>query len=104
MKTLNDTEENILKDYIKLKVSAKSIEKELDKLKPIVKDILVSVNAEDNPIQTDSGKMYLRPRRRWTYSPELEARMNEVEAAQKYEEATGKATPETSYDVYFKGN
>jgi hypothetical protein len=104
MKSLNETQTGILKDYIKLKLAAKSLESDMDKIKPLVKDILISVNAEDTPVETVDGKLYLRPRRKWTYSPELEARMAEVKAAQKYEEATGKANPETAFDIYFKGS
>lgn len=103
-KILSDAQVSILKDYIRLKIAGKSLEAEIDTIKPAVKDILLAVDAQDTPIETEDGKLNLRPRRKWTYSPELEARMSEVKAAQKYEEATGKAVFETSYDIYFKGN
>ena len=98
------TEEQIvtLKKYAKLKVEAKVIDKQIDDLKPEVRDTLISIHAEDNPVATEEGKLSLRPRRTWTFSDELEERMAKVKADQKLEEATGKATFTTSFDVYFK--
>jgi len=102
MIAISDENKSVLKRYGKLKVEAKFINEQIEDIKPIVRDVLISVNAEDNPVVMEDGKLSLRPRRNWTYSPELEARMAEVKAAQKYEEATGKATFDISYDVYFK--
>lgn len=102
MIALSDEQKKDLKAYAKLKVQARAIEKDIEELKPMVKDALLSVNAEDNPVVTEDGKLTLRPRRNWTYSEDLEARMAKIKADQKLEEATGKATFTTSYDVYFK--
>jgi hypothetical protein len=102
MTTLTDKQKKDLKSYTKLKIQASAIDKNIEELKPLVREALMSVNAEDNPVVTEDGKLTLRPRRNWTYSKDLEARIAKVKADQKLEEATGKATFTTSYDVYFK--
>ena len=102
MIALSEDQKSELRAYGKLKVQAKVIDKEIEALKPSVRDTLMSIHAEDNPVATEDGKLSLRPRRNWTYSEGLEARIAQVKADQKLEEATGKATFDTSYDVYFK--
>ena len=102
MIALTEEQKKVLKEYAKLKVEAKLIDKQIDAIKPSVRDTLISIHAEDNPVATEDGKLSLRPRRTWTYSDDLEQRLAKVKADQKLEEATGKATFSTSFDVYFK--
>jgi len=101
--TLITEEEKIkLKEYAELKVEAREIKMKLKAAKPLVEQVLVRVHAEDTPVESDIGKLSLRPRRTWVYSDGLEGAMTKVKSQQKFEEATGKATFETQYDVYFK--
>lgn len=99
---IKEDEKKALVRYGEVKNELKDLTKELDLLKPSVRDVLMRVGAEDTPVDTGIGKFSLRPRRKWTYSPELEAQMEKVKQSQKHEEATGGATFETSFDVYFK--
>lgn len=99
---MTDQEINDLKQFSELKVQAKAIKEKLELLKPRVRTVLTRVHAEDTPVVSEVGKLSLRPRRTWLYSDELEATMKKVSADQKLEQATGKATFETQYDVYFK--
>jgi hypothetical protein len=91
-----------LREYADAKLTARELEARIKDLKPAVLAALTRVHAEDTPVQAPEGVLSLRPRRKWTYSPELEAEMERVKKAQKFEEATGAATFETQYDVYFK--
>lgn len=100
--TISDAERDALKEYAALKVEMRSCEERLKQLKPTVESALIRVDAQLNPIQTEHGKFTLRPRRLWTYSDELEARIEQVKADQKTEQATGLASFEEVRDVYFK--
>jgi len=99
---ITEEQKTNLKRFSELKVAAREIKEEIESLKPYVRQILVGVHAEDTPVESEIGKLSLRPRRTWLYSDELEATMTKVSADQKLEQATGKATFETQYDVYFK--
>jgi hypothetical protein len=101
MTQISEVNKENLKRYGVLKSEAKVINKELDDIKGGVRDTLEAVNAEDVPVNIPNGKLKLRPRKNWTYSEELEARMLQVKADQKLEEATGQGTFTTSFDVYF---
>lgn len=102
MSQINDNEKEALKEYASLKVEIREKTARLGELKPLVEEVLVRVDALDNPVETPYGQFTLRPRRIWVYSPELEQRIKQVKADKKNEEATGKATFEEIRDVYFK--
>ena len=102
MIAISDEDKIKLKRFARLKFEIKERTVELEELKPSVKDVLMSINAEDNPVATEDGKLTLRPRKDWTYSDDLEARILQVKADKKLEEGTGKATFTKGFDVYFK--
>lgn len=102
MSQISESEKNALNEYATLKVEIRSHQKRLDELKPIVEDVLLRVDAVDNPVETKLGKFTLRIRRLWKYSEELTALDMQVKQAKKTEEATGVATYEEAKDVYFK--
>jgi hypothetical protein len=99
---LTEAEKETLKKFAHVKVKVRELNGELEDLKPSVQAILTDIHAEDTPVETEDGVLSLRPRRVWTYSEELEAQMKQIKQQQVMEEATGRASFETRYDVYFK--
>ncbi len=101
-KKLTEENKQLLKDFAVLKVQVKTLKTEIENIKPLVRSLLLNTVGEDTPVVTDLGKISLRPRRAWIYSDELKGDIAKVKSDQKLEEATGKATFETLFDVYFK--
>lgn len=97
-----DADKRQLIRYGEVKIEMRQLTKEMDDLKSDVRNTLVRVGAEDTPVDIGIGTFSLRPRRTWKYTPELEAEMAEVKKKQKLQEATGQATFDITYDVYFK--
>lgn len=100
---MNEDQKEVLREYASLKVKAREISNKMEEIKGTVYNILTEAEADLEPVQLkEGGQFTLRPRRIWTFSPKLEAKIKEVDAEQKAERSLGLATFETVHDVYFK--
>lgn len=102
MSQLDQNQIDTLKEYGILKVESRKLATRMDEIKGEVKQILVSVDAQDNPVELkDIGKLKLRERKLWTYSEETQRLEEELKQKQAFERSTGKATLDYTHDIYF---
>lgn len=92
-------DKEIFKQYAALKVEEKKVAGELEKLKPLVKDAIVSIDAEK--IASEFGTFTLKPVPVWKFSSAVDAAKKEVERLQEKEKADGTASCEPRYDLVF---
>jgi len=99
---LTEQEENEIRRYAYLKVKIRDMTKEMKDLNAVIREPLIRVDAENEPVGTEEGVVSLRPRRVWVYGEEIVAMEEKIKKQKLNDQATGNATFETVFDVYFK--
>lgn len=94
------TPEEALKQYEELKIQEKEISKQIEKLKPIV----IEVVPEGEKLNTERGYFEKKSRVSWAFSAETEMKIKEIEEAKGEEKAKGIANPSYSYYVEYRQN
>jgi len=95
---MTDTRET-LKMYADLKMEEARIAKEIDLLKPAVKEAITTIGSDK--VESDFGTFTLYPVSVWKYSPAVEKLEKQVDALKAEEKATGKAEATPRYDLKF---
>lgn len=94
----------ILKQYASLKEQIKSLEDQLDILKPTVELIVIELNPVDKTVETDFGSFTMIPKRKYTYSDGVQLAEKSLKETKKNEEATGVATYTEAPYLLFKSS
>jgi hypothetical protein len=85
---MNKDFKEIITQYGKLKYQEKEIKAKLEELAPTI----LSEIRDDQEIQTEGGKFYITIRKKFKYSPAIEAAEANLKDQKKMEEARGIAT------------
>ena len=95
-------QEQALLRYEELKIQIKAIEKEIEPLKPIVKELVVDGEKLHTP--TGLGAFELKKRDNWTFSQEIQDQEQDLKDVKKEAIAKGEATSDPTVYVEYKAN
>lgn len=97
---ITQEQKNKLTAYSELKLRIKELEAEADTLNPEVLDIMQMEGVEEVEVG-DLGKLTLCSKRKWSYTPEVKAKEEELKGIKKRQEQTGEASyVETHYPKF----
>lgn len=96
---MDTQQKELLRQYAYLKAEEKRITMQLEKLRPLVKDVMVAADAEK--IESEFGSFTIKAVSVWKYSPAVEQAEKNVEKLKEKEKAEGVASCEPRYDLVF---
>lgn len=86
-----ENKQEILKRYAEIKAEISALETLIDEMKPDIVQIVEAANPEDHEVVTDFGTFTVVQKRKYTYTPDVIKKEEEVKQLKKEQEAKGEA-------------